>query len=88
MDIEKYCIVTLEDDKEYVVVSKINYDSNDYVYLVGVEDNKNIKICKEEKGISSVKLIDVDNKELFNNIVPLFYNDVKEIAELLTSINS
>ena len=36
-------ILTLSDKNEYVIVSKADYDNKTYLYLVDINDNKNIK---------------------------------------------
>lgn len=72
-------ILTLSDKNEYVIVSKADYDNKTYLYLVDINDNKNIKfgyidsdeivIVNKDK-ISDVLLLKLTTKiisELNNN---------------------
>ena len=43
MDIKD--VLTLSDGNEYVIASKVNYDYKIYLYLVDINNNKNVKFC-------------------------------------------
>lgn len=48
MDTNIKDIITLDNDKEYVIASKTNYEGKIYYFLVDVNDNSNIKFCYEK----------------------------------------
>lgn len=49
-------VLTLSDGNEYVIASKVNYDYKIYLYLVDINDNKNIKFCYlDNDGVVVVK---------------------------------
>ena len=86
MDIDIKDIITLSDDREYVVASKTSYQDNVYYYLIGGNSKKNIKFCIENSSNSS--LIEIEDKELIQHLLPLFLKATsksisKEELELL-----
>ena len=61
-------ILTLSDNKKYVVVSSILYKNKNYVYLIDQDDYSNFKICcYDEKSLKMIK----DNN-LINQLIELF----------------
>ena len=51
MNISIMDVLTLEDKNEYVVVSKVLYEDKNYMFLVDINNNKNIiklKSCKSQ----------------------------------------
>lgn len=77
MNIEIKDTLTLDDDKSYVVVSKVNYQNNTYLYLIEAENNDDVKILKLE---ANNKLTEFDNPELIKELLPLF---LKESAKYI-----
>lgn len=70
--------LTLDDNNEYVVVSKINYDSKNYYYLLDKNNNGNSKFCYEDND----ELVEINNKELTIKLLPLFAKAAqKEVNE-------
>ena len=67
-------VLTLEDDKKYVVVSKIDYENKVYFYLVGVEEITDVKFGY----IDNDEFVEINNKELVTKLLPHFYKDVKK----------
>lgn len=67
--------VTLNDNNEYVVVSKTNYQNKIYYYLVDMNNNENIKFCVE---ISNNSLSEVIDKPLIQKLLPLFIKASKD----------
>ena len=64
--LEKEQIVKLDNGKEYVVVMIDNYDNNEYVYLININDNKEFMFCKHEgNSLEMVKDSDLIEKLLF-----------------------
>lgn len=77
MDINIKDILTLDDDNRYVVVSKIYYNGKDYLYLVDVENNENLKICY----LDGEELVENNSKDLNTELLPLFFGKVKKILK-------
>ena len=70
----------LDDDNEYVVVSKTNYVGTTYYYILDKENSENFKVCFQEND----ELIEVDNEKLIRELIPLFFkNAQKEIMDFL-----
>ena len=66
--------LTLDDNNEYVVVSKINYESKNYYYLLDKNNFSNIKFCYEDND----KLVEINDKELVTKLLPLFVEAAKK----------
>lgn len=66
-------ILTLDDDNEYVVVSKVNYENKNYCYLID-KKNLNVKFCYEDKE----ELVEIEDKELVTKLLPMFVKVAKE----------
>ena len=60
--------LTLDDNNEYVVISKIYYDNKNYYYLLDKKNNENFKFCYEDND----ELVEIDDKELNTKLLPLF----------------
>lgn len=60
--------LTLDDNNEYVVVSKINYESKNYYYLLDRNNLENVKFCYYDNG----DLVELVDKELITKLLPLF----------------
>ena len=75
MEVEYQDIITLSDENKYVVASKVNLNNSRYVYLVDINNNKNLKFVEiEQDGFLSELDSDID-KELIKQLIPLFYNN-------------
>ena len=79
MKIEKGNIVTLNNDIKYIVLSKVNYKGNDYIYLTSMEEDSKIKICCEKTTEGVTKLSVVNDVELIKELVLLFDADIQSI---------
>lgn len=64
-------IITLENDKKYLIASTCNYDSKFYVYLVNIENNIDCILASLEKD----NLEQVTDNELFIKIMPLIIDN-------------
>lgn len=60
--------LTLDDNNEYVVISKINYEGKNYYYLLDKNDKENFKFCYED----DEELVEIEDKELNTKLLPLF----------------
>ena len=65
--------LTLDDNNEYVVVSKVNADNRNYFYLIDKNDNANVKFCYQDNH----ELVELNDKELVTRLLPLFVENVK-----------
>ena len=74
MNIDIKDVITLSDDNKYGVVSKTITNELTYYYLVDVHNNENLKFCVEEGD----ELIEVEDAELIQTLLPLFVNEIKE----------
>jgi len=68
-------ILALDDNNEYVVVSKITYEDKIYYYLVDKNKNENIKFCYEKED----NLVELNDKVLVTKLLPLFLDAAKSI---------
>ena len=66
-------VLTLEDDKKYVVISKIDYENKVYFYLVGAEEITDVKFGY----LDNDEFVEINDKELVTKLLPHFYKDVK-----------
>ena len=67
-------ILTLDDNNEYVVISKVKHNNKDYYYLIDKNNNKNIKFCYGDND----ELVEIVDKELITLLLPLFVNSISE----------
>lgn len=82
-------IITLEDNKKYLVVENINIDNNNYLLLTDYEDDKSdIAIVKVINTTDNTYLDNIDDEEEYTKVLnkmTLMYKD--EISLLLNNIN-
>ena len=67
-------IVTLEDDKQYVVASTCQYQDVFYVYVVNIEDAVDCILAE----LRNDELIRVEDTTLFSEVMPLILDNVDE----------
>ncbi len=67
-------LLLLSNDKEYVVVSSIAYQNNNYVYLLDTETYKDYKLCLFEDDVLKI----VDDENLLKVLITKFNKDLKE----------
>ena len=79
MNIDVNKIIILDDLKEYVIASKVEYNGSSYIYILEVGNHNNYKFAEiEDDGIS---VIEPDEVELINNLMPLFALDAKKTID-------
>lgn len=61
-------IVTLDDNNDYIVVSKLNYQEKTFYYLLDIYNDENIKFCYE----NNREFVEIEDKNLITNLLPLF----------------
>ena len=62
-------ILTLEDDKEYVVVSSVVLDNINYVYMIEANNFANVMFCKYDNVDG---LYEVDDPDLIKELIKMF----------------
>lgn len=71
-------LVTLEDNIEYLVCSIAHYEGFDYTYLIDINNNENIKICKIINKNGLAYLEEIQDDAIITKIVPILYNYITE----------
>ena len=84
MNIDIKDVITLDDNNEYIVVNKVNYNDKNYYYLIDMEDSENLMFCYEDNG----DLVEVNDKELTAKLLPLFLEKSNDIINELMKENS
>lgn len=72
--IEMKDIITLSDDKDYQVISKINYEGLVYYYLVDMQEISNCKFMYENDD----NLTEIDDEELISRLMPIMFKKFGE----------
>lgn len=70
-------LITLSDDKKYVILDTILYQNIKYVYLVEYKNETNVKFCVEELENDQIKLTEVDDMNLKQRLLLLFTKNLK-----------
>lgn len=83
MNIDIKDTITLSDDNKYIVASKTKRNEKNYYYLVDINNNSNIKFCEEDNN----ELIEIDNQEIIQNLIPLFTNEIQDILKEILERN-
>lgn len=73
MRIEEGQLVTLDDNKEYMVLKALEYNNTRYIYLMTSSKPIEVLFMKEEMVDNDLTLVPVTDEELVN-IIPLFEN--------------
>jgi len=83
MDIRYQDIITLDDKNEYVVAGKVSFQNGEYLYLVDINNNQNIKFAEIAKEGYILEINVAKESDLVQKLVPLFYEqskvDVKDV---------
>lgn len=75
MNIDIKDTLKLDDNNEYVVVGKVNYENKYYYYLIDMEDPENLMFCYEDNG----DLVELMDKDLTAKLLPLFLEKSNKI---------
>ena len=79
MNIEIQDVLTLSDSCTYVVCSKTEYQKINYYYLMDIEKNENIKFVQEKFNGDKKTVAEVEDKELLQVLLPLFFENAKHL---------
>ena len=77
MKVEVDNVITLDNDADYLVVNKLNYENNTYFEICNLNDNKDLKIVKQEGN----ELVEFFNFELLDKLLYLFNEQNKIYTE-------
>ena len=67
-------IITLSDNNEYVVAGTANYNNKEYLYLIDINNNRNIKFAE----LNNNQVIVLKDNKLIKELIPLFLDSTKE----------
>jgi len=81
MEIEYQDILTLSDNHQYVVASKVDYHQSKYAYLVDINNSESVKFVELEDDGTLSELDDVIDEELIQELIPLCYQFSKDDIE-------
>lgn len=70
MKTNKKDVLLLDDNNKYLIISRVKYNKNIYLYLIDINDNTNIKFCQVEESVK--RLVELENKNLIRKLLPLF----------------
>ena len=71
--IQRGSIVKLNNEKEYVVISMLTHENNDYLYLTNMEDKKDYMFCKKNGN----NLDKVTDGNLIEKLLLLFASNIR-----------
>lgn len=78
MNIEIDDILTLDNNKKYIVLSIVEYKKVTYLLISNINDNKDAKILELNKDRGS--LLEINDNKLYDILMNLFYKElVKEL---------
>ena len=72
---EEYSVVTLSDEREYVIVSSAKLEDKNYLYFVDKDDNNSHMICRLEDNC----VVKVTDNNLLGKLILLFNEDLKTV---------
>ena len=72
MKLEDGQIITLDNDKDYVIVKQVLYEETNYLYLMTARKPLEVLVTKLQNTGDNQKLVVVDSEEELKKIVNLF----------------
>lgn len=81
MNIDVNKVIILDDLKEYVIASKVEYNGSSYIYILEVGNHNNYKFAEIEDDGIGISVIEPEEVELINNLIPLFGLNAKKILD-------
>ena len=78
MKVEVNNIVTLDNDADYLVTNKMDYENNTYFAMCNLNDDKDLKIVRQEGN----ELVEFFDFELLTKLVCLFDSQNKMNSEI------
>lgn len=78
MDRLEYELVTLKNNKQYLVLASLMHEYDVYDLVLNVEDENDIKIVMQEVKNGKTVLTDVEDKNLLKTLSPLFETKIRD----------
>ena len=78
MDRLEYELITLKDNKQYLVLASLMHEYDVYDLVLNVEDENDIKIVMQEVKNGKTVLTDVEDKNLLKTLSPLFETKIRD----------
>ena len=78
MDRLEYELVTLKNNKQYLVLASLMHEYDVYDLVLNVEDENDIKIVMQEVKNGKTVLTDVEDKNLLKTFSPLFETKIRD----------
>jgi len=79
MNIEMRDIIKLSDSNKYVVCSKTIYQEKNYLYLIDLANNENVKFGMEKQKGDKMIIVEIEDADLIRQLLPLFFEKAKII---------
>ena len=76
-NIETQDIISLSDNHKYQVISKVNYNDENYLYLQDIEEDTAVRFCVEKQIEGNIKIVDIEDQGLVVKLLPLFEAEAK-----------
>lgn len=76
MSIDIKDVITLNDNNEYIVVSKLEYENELYFYIININNDSDIKFLKLNH--KNNKLIEFNNSQVLHKLLPLFLKEASK----------
>lgn len=70
--------IVLENNEEYVCYATINDNNNDYIYLINVKNNKDVKIARQILNNNEIEIEIIEDSEKLKHINNLFNKKYKK----------
>lgn len=70
--LEKQMLITLNNEEDYIVLNTLIHNNINYVYLVSHPKMDQIKFCIQEEENNQIKLIEVEDITLRQELLKLF----------------
>ncbi len=81
-----YTIIEFDENDKWFVINEITYNQNEYSYLIKITNDES-DFIEEYKVVKTIKekeeeyFLEIKDKELLKNIIPLLTNIPKDIIE-------
>lgn len=75
-------IITLEDNEKYFVLKELLEDRKEYCLILNIGNENDIKIVSKEQKDNKMILVEVNEKELLNNLSIKFKESLKKEQEM------
>lgn len=79
-EITKGDIITLNDKRKYLVLSKVIYENEVYLYLSSIDNDHILRVCMEKKmNNEDINLIPIVDEKLIIKLKNYFKKDIRDL---------